>query len=80
MVFLDFADCFVKCFKEIKKLNEMVAPLREPMYKGILYIVIGVILFKKSILVSILTIVDGVFYVGGVFFDKKKEGAKAPMV
>lgn len=80
MLFLDFADCFVKCFKDIKKLNEMVTPLREPTYKGILYIVIGAILFKKTILASILTIICGVFYVGGVFFDKKKDGMKAPMV
>ena len=79
MVCIDFVKCFT-CFDVTKKIDKLVEPVRAPLIKGPIYIVLGIIIFKKSILVSILVIVCGVFYVGGHFFDKKNDGSKAPMV
>ena len=79
MVCIDFVKCFT-CFDSTKKIDKMVEPIRNPLIKGPIYIVLGIIIFKKSIIVSILVIICGVFYIGGNFLAKKKDSSKAPMV
>lgn len=79
-VFLDFSKCISMCWKGAKDIEEKLAMLRAPLVKGAIFLVIGIIVFRYSVLLSILMIVCGLFYVGGNFLDKKPDDGKAPMV
>ena len=79
-VFLDFTKCISMCWKGAKDIEEKLAMLRAPLVKGAIFLVIGIIVFRYSVLLSILMIVCGLFYVGGNFLDKKPDDGKAPMV
>ena len=50
------------------------------LYKGIIYLVAGIIYWKGGWLPAIIALICGVFYILGNFLDKKSNESKAPMV
>lgn len=76
---LEFLSCF-KCFSQVKTIDEKLNPLRTPLYKGIIYVVAGLLYWKSGWLAAIIAMVSGVFYLLGSMLDKKGTDAKAPMV
>lgn len=76
---LEFLSCF-KCFSQAKTIDEKLNPLRTPLYKGLIYIVAGLLYWKSGWLAAIIAIVSGAFYLLGSMLDKKGTEAKAPMV
>ena len=67
------------CFKAIKPINEKLAAARTPLIIGIVLIVTGIFFWSQSIVGAIISLISGVFYVLGSFFDKK-DASSAPMV
>ena len=65
-----------------KYWDAVVGGMSQPLINtlALIFIVVGIIVFRSSILLSILMIVCGLFYVGGSFLDKKPDEGKAPMV
>lgn len=76
---LEFVSCF-KCFAQAKMVDEKLTPLKTPLYKGIIYLVAGIIYWKGGWLPAIIALICGVFYILGNFLDKKSNESKAPMV
>lgn len=75
---LEFLGCFT-CFKEVKPINEKLNPLRTPLYKGIIFVVAGIMFWQSGFISSLCAIIGGLLCIVGSFFDKK-DSAKAPMV
>ena len=75
---LEYLGCFI-CFKQLKPINEQLNPLRTPLYKGVIYLVAGILFWQSSFFASILGVAAGLLLVLGNYFDKK-DGGKAPMV
>ena len=51
-VFLDFSKCISMCWKGAKGIEEKLAMLRAPLIKGAIFIVVGIIVFRSSILLT----------------------------